>query len=431
MPAGVAAELRQRGGFWPSLLTVLPSLGNVARVTRSSTSAGLSRADTGAAIPGSDGIHAFIAITDGSDAERFLRALHDRCWLAGFGWMMVGAGGALLDRSIVDRMVGGPERLVFEGGPILVPPLQQDKASRRPIAVDGVALDTVAVCPPLSIVERARLDELKARERERLAPETAKAREAFVEAQARKLVARTGMSEHAARQVIVRQCEGVLRPDIVLPFDDPTLAGRTVGDVLADPERYEGETLADPLEGEAYGRCVAKIMRRANGVPWIHSFAHGRTIYELRFDAAAVRKAMQQAAKDEVVATFALQAAGADIDAVDLAELRQLAKKLAGINLSAIDAAFKAAQQQQAAQNAKNTRAHQAASRRDPRPRIRAPLNDEPWLPQIGVLNEVIGAVVADMPPSRDIDDDAMSVRRRAIPDTHGFTSTSPEGEDE
>ena len=62
MPAGVAAELRQRGGFWPSLLTVLPSLGNVARVTRSSTSAGLSRADTGAAIPGSDGIHVFIAI---------------------------------------------------------------------------------------------------------------------------------------------------------------------------------------------------------------------------------------------------------------------------------------------------------------------------------------------------------------------------------
>ena len=431
MPAGVAAELRQRGGFWPSLLTVLPSLGNVARVTRSSTSAGLSRADTGAALPESDGVHVYVAAKDGADSERFLRALHDRCWLAGFGWMMVGAGGALLDRSIVDRMVGGPERLVFEGGPILVPPLQQDKASRRPIAVDGVALDTVAVCPPLSIVERARLDELKARERERLAPEMAKAREAFVKAQALKLVARTGMSEHAARQVIIRQCEGVLRPDIVLPFDDPALAGRTVGDVLADPERYEGETLADPLEGVAYGRCVAKIMRRANGAPWIHSFAHGRTIYELRFDAAAVRKAMQQAAKDEVVATFALRAAGADIDAVDLAELRQLAKKLAGINLSAIDAAFKAAQQQQAAQNAKTKRAHQAASRRDPRPRIRAPLNDEPWLPQIGVLNEVIGAVVADMPPSRDIDDDAMSVRRRAIPDTHGFTSTSPEGEDE
>ena len=40
---------------------------------------------------------------------------------------MVGAAGQLLERSIVDRMVGGPERLVFEGGPMLVPPLQQDR----------------------------------------------------------------------------------------------------------------------------------------------------------------------------------------------------------------------------------------------------------------------------------------------------------------
>jgi hypothetical protein len=65
----------------------------------------------------------------------------------------------------------------------------------------------------------------------------AKAREAFVEAQAKKLVARTGMPEKAARQVIVRQCEGVLRPDVELPFDNPELADKTVGDVLADPER--------------------------------------------------------------------------------------------------------------------------------------------------------------------------------------------------
>ena len=309
---------------------MLPALKGVAHLTRRSTSAGLSRADTGEALPESDGVHVYVAAKDGADSERFLRALHDRCWLAGFGWMMVSSSGALLERSIVDRMVGGPERLVFEGGPVLVPPLQQDKESRRPIAVEGAALDTVAVCPPLTIVERSRLEELKARERERLAPEMAKARAAFVEAQAKKLVARTGMTEKAARQVILRQCEGVLRPDVELPFDDPALAGCTVGDVLADPERFEGETLADPLEGVGYGRCVAKVMRRADGTPWIHSFAHGRTIYELKHDATAVRKAMQQAAKDEVVATFALLAAGADIDAIELAELRQLAKKLSG-----------------------------------------------------------------------------------------------------
>ena len=74
----------------------------------------------------------------------------------------------------------------------------------------------------------------------------------------------------------------------MLPFDDPELAGCTVADVLADPERYEGETLADPLEGVDYGRCSAMIMRRDDGTPWIHSFAHGRTVYELKYDAGAV-----------------------------------------------------------------------------------------------------------------------------------------------
>src|SRR6516162_11077608 len=164
MPTAVAAELERVGGFWAALRTVLPALGAAARVTRRSTSAGLSRADTGEALPGSDGMHVYVEVKDGADNERFLRALHDRCWLAGFGWMMVSTSGALLERSIVDRMVGGAERLVFEGGPVLVPPLQQDRESRRPIAIDGRVLDTVAVCPLLSIIDQARLNELKAKE---------------------------------------------------------------------------------------------------------------------------------------------------------------------------------------------------------------------------------------------------------------------------
>ena len=239
------------------------------------------------------------------------------------------------------------------------------------------------------------------------------------------------MLEKAARQVIVRQCEGVLRPDIVLPFDDPELASRTVGDVLANPEIYEGETLADPLEGVAYGRCVAKVMRRADGTPWIHSFAHGRTIYELKFDATSVRKAMEKAAKNEVVTTFALLAADADIDAVELEELRQLAKKLSGARLPVIDDALKSAQQQQAAQNAEAARARQAARRQDPRPYIRSPFPDEPWLPQMDVLNEVIGGVIAARPPARDIDGEATHMRKLPVPNTHAFSQSEANFEPE
>ena len=62
---------------------------------------------------------------------------------------------------------------------------------------------------------------------------------------------------------------------------------------LVDPDKFEGATLADPLEGIEYGICKAQIMRRADGTIWIDRFAHGRTVYELKIDAAAVRARLE------------------------------------------------------------------------------------------------------------------------------------------
>ena len=282
MPADVAAELKRRSGFWGALLTVLPALSDVARVTRRSTSAGLSRSDTGEALPWSDGVHVYVAAKDGGDSERFLTALHERCWLAGFGWMLVSASGALLERSIVDRTVGGAERLVFEGGPILKSPLRQDKESRRPIGVDGGVLDT-----------------------------------------------------------------------------------------------------------------------------------------------------MEGAAKHDVVATFVKLAVDADVDAVELEELRQLAKKLSSVGLRVIDSTLKAAQQKHNAQQAKETRHRQQAARRDPRPMIAAPFSDAPFLPVMDVLNDVVGKVTAAVPPLRDIDGITTGVRKLPVPNMHAFTQSEANAERE
>ena len=191
-----------------------------------------------------------------------------------------------------------------------------------------------------------------------------------------------------------------------------------------------GETLADPLEGVAYGRCVAKIMRRADGTPWIHSFAHGRTIYELKHDATSVRKAMEEAAKDKVVATLAELGAAADLDAVEQEELRQLAKKLSGVGLNPIKATLKAALQKQAAQNAKWARERHAAQRQDPRPQIQAPLADAERLPVMKTINEVLGAVGGKQPPSRGIEHDMVRVRKSPILNMHAFTSSGANPEE-
>ena len=284
MPRAVAIRIKKAGGLWPALLSVIPKLADVARVVRRSTSAGLFNDDTGKKIKGSGGVHIYLAVTNGRDNEHFLKTLHDCCWLAGFGWMMVGVGGQILERSIIDCSVAAPERLVFEGRPILKKPLQQDKEARRPIAHDGKILDTLSECPPLTAEEQKAVEKLKAAARKRLESKAAKVRAAHIKEQVLELMKRTGKSKAECERILTDQYERkVLSGGIVLEFADKALKGCTVADVLEDPKRFERKRPADPNEGVDYGRSTAMVMlRRDNGAPWIKSFAHGGMTYSLQ-----------------------------------------------------------------------------------------------------------------------------------------------------
>jgi hypothetical protein len=414
MPADVAARLRERGGFWGTLESVIPELAGAARVLRRSTSAGLYRTDTGEKLAGSNGIHVFLTVRNGADIERFLKALHARCWLAGFGWTIVGTGGQLLERSIVDRVVGTPERLVFEGPPILVPPLAQDETSRRPIVVDGVLLDTVAACPPLGIVEEQKLKEMRAKEKQRLAPEIAKAKEHFIEQQSQRVAKRIGTDLVQARKIAERQCSGILLPDLVLPFDDPEITGTTVGDVLADPARFEGETLADPIEGTEYGICKARIMRGADGSPWIHSFAHGRTVYDLKYDARSIAAALMTASVDGLAERFVNFVLAGDLDEDEVERLRDVVSNRTGIGKRALNAKLKRARREHAARLAGEERERRLSDRTDPRPRLAAPLPDAERLPILTAIDDVLAGLQESEPPMRDAEGCPTEVRCRA-----------------
>ena len=431
LPASIADAINARGGLWPVLLSIVPALRTSAHVVRSSTSSGLFRADTGEQLPGSGGLHIFVAVWDGDDIERFLKTLHERCWLAGFGWFTVGAGGQLLERSIIDRMVGAPERLVFEGPPILEPPVQQDRGTRRPVPVAGDLLNTLTACPPLDIAEASKLRELKLKGTASLRSDASKARRAYEERRAAELAQRRGLSLDAAKQQIARLCEGILLPDVVLPFDDEDLEGCTVADVLADPVRFDGATLADPLEGIDYGRCVARIMRRDDGTPWIHSFAHGRTVYELKHNASSVRVAIVRANEKDAAKIFIEMIPHTDFNIGEQECLRKYVAERAEMGLREIDRLLKIAAQERAAKRKQEERERRARARTDPRPQIPRPDKDAEWLPQMDALNSVISKSTAPHPASRDIDGVAVKTRKIAVPKTHAFISSEPEEKSE
>jgi Family of unknown function (DUF5906) len=334
MPREVAAKIESLGGFWKALVFVLPPLATAGYVIRRSTSSGLSNADTGETYPGSSGLHVYIEELDGGDTERFLKTLHDRAWLAGLGWYLIGKAGQLLDRSIIDRSVGRGERLVFEGPPTLISPLRQDPASRRPEFHPGEPIDTRAACPPLTADEERTVAVLKAEAARRLEPERKQVREAYVDAEARNLVGhRKGMTIAEARAAVEKRIGGILLPDQILPWDDPDCMAR-VGDVLDNPDLFKDQTLADPIEGIEYGTGKATVMIGSDGLPFIHSFAHGGGVYRLRYDARAIRERIEKASdKPDRLARCLL---AADVDAVEEERIIKEVAKAAGVGVKAI-----------------------------------------------------------------------------------------------
>ena len=429
LPPHVQDSIAAAGGYWGALVKAIPDIASAARVERRSTSTGIFREDTGDALPGSQGLHIFVLVRDGADIERFLRTLHQRCWLCGFGWMMVGAGGQLLERSIVDRMVYAPERLVFEGAPVLLAPLRQDAQSRQAAAIQGEAIDSLDACRLLTIVEQAELRSLRHKESYRLRPDADKVRQHFIKEHGARIAKRTGVTQDEGERTAASQTVGTLLPSVVLPFDDPALAAVTVGDILASPASYVGATLADPLEGIEYGAGKAKVMQRADGTIWVHSFAHGRTIYNLCYDATLAAAVIAATPDDKLAGALQKVLLAHGMTEPEVEELKNSVVKRSGVGKRALDAQIKQAKRQQADQRRQEAIEQQAAERLDRRPQIPAPLPDAPWLPQMEALNDVLGASAAREPPMRDIDGVIAEVRSRSVPMMHALTPDNANGE--
>jgi hypothetical protein len=318
---------------------------------------------------------------------------------------------------------------VFEGAPVLDPPLGQDRAARAPEWYDGEALDTRGSCPPLTRVERAKVAELKAAARAVLAPEAAAVRVAADRALAASLAERHGVPPATALRMVEARHRGVLLPHVELAFDDPGIGPATVAEVLREPDRFLGETLADPLEGAAYGRCKAKVMRRDDGSMWIHSFAHGRTVYELKLDAAALEAALRNepasAAADAYLRLlpsprWSRTRRRASPSWCASSPARRRGRWRPGCARRASAGGREAEERRRVAAEARAGEDARSGGRR--RVRLPAPLPDDERTPVLLALDEVLGAAPDAEPPMRNADGTVAEIRARRPWGLHGLT---------
>jgi hypothetical protein len=375
MPAQVQAQLDAMGGFWAALLRVVSGLEHAARVARASTSSGLCNSATGECFPDSGGIHTYVLVQDGADIDRALQALHDRCWLHGLGWFLISSAGSLLPRSIVDAAVRGPERLVFERKPEVVLPLVQDAAARACAASVGAAIDSRVVICDLTSDEKQAVDAFKAAQRVALEPQALPIRVAADQRLVEAIVKRMGMPRAAAMRQVAARHRGILLPDITLTTDHHGTV--TVRQILADPQKYVGETLCDPLEGPQYGHDKAKIMRSKQNLErlFVHSFAHGGATYDLKHDANSAEAALKAAPVNQLGDVLCEVADNADLEEDEIRRLLQVcAERAPKIGLQAFTRRLKRDRERRAQEKRRAAaKARQAASAFDTRQRRRLP----------------------------------------------------------
>ena len=164
-------------------------------------------------------------------------------------------------------------------------------------------------------------------------------------------------------------------------------------------------------------------MQRADGSLWIHSFAHGRTIYELKIDAPTIEQKLANVADADAVSVFARMVVDGDIDQSQREKIRDALSERCKVTKRSIDKTVTDAISEHARKRRQEERARKLAMRTDPRPQLVAPLPDAPWLPCMEGLNDVLGASKAAEPPARDVDGVVTQVRIRRVPNMHALTA--------
>ncbi len=265
------------------LLAILASIfqpfASAACWIRGSVSAGVHR--TGQPPQELPSFHLYFAVPDASDIHRFVETLFDRLWLGLEGYIALARNGNMLLRTLVDKTVCSGEHMDFVGKPVIngdglayTPP----KARWR----EGGYLPT-AELPGLSTVERRELARIIAEAKAKVKPEAVKAKhDPWVDEKVEEMVA-NGTDRAEARAQVERITSG---KNINLPLDFVLALANgktvTVAELLADPDTFDGEAMADPIEGTSYGASTAVFFANtAKGKPLIHSFAHGGMTYFL------------------------------------------------------------------------------------------------------------------------------------------------------
>ena len=262
------------------LIQAVPELAAASMLWRVSASSCISIAETGEALTGIKGQRLYIAVQDTSLIPEAGKALVDRLWAAGMGWIEVGKSGQALKRTLFDHSVWQANRLDFTGPPEVGTGLTREVPASKIFGDPAGLFDLRRIQADAGIARKVHAAQAAAKSDVKSA--LIEARAAYVAVAAPEMAVRRGISVEVAQSILQRATDHqVLAGDFELHAQDGSVV--TVGELLDHPAKWHGKNFADPLEPDYGGgnRSVARAHLRGGTMPTIRSFAHGGMQFKL------------------------------------------------------------------------------------------------------------------------------------------------------
>ena len=273
-----------------SIAQIVPRWSETGRLWRASSSAFIYTSD-GCELIGTGGWRGYAIVDDAAAIPAVGARIYQRLWELGLGNIVISKAGQAFDRSLIDTSVWQPERVDFAAEPVLESGLV--RRAPQPVLLGSVPLlASAGIRAALTLREWRQSSELLNKAKQDVEPEVIATRKAFVAAHADALVAqKLNMSEKRLRALWKRAVEHhVLTSDFVLHREDGSTI--TVGEILADADKWHQARFADPLEPDYRGDkriAYANLEPEMGSDPYLYSHAHGGICYRLVREAADIK----------------------------------------------------------------------------------------------------------------------------------------------
>ena len=248
--------------------------------------------ESGTEILGRRGFHLVFAVADATTIPAVANLLFKWLWILGFGYIHISKSGAALPRTAFDKKVTEPQQPLFAGGADCT---NCEQRRPEPEFHDGDYLN-VAALADLTAAQLTTYSIGIADAKSRVHGECERIKRVYQKKCVDELVQKTGMSIEQARRIVESRLGGVLVGSDILRFDE--FGDVTVAEVLANPDKYDESTLADPVDGDVAGKAILYI-NAASGGPIVYSHAHGGGTFLLKHDLPSLLKWLDRLTADQ------------------------------------------------------------------------------------------------------------------------------------